>query len=429
MFRKPAFWCAVALLAYLGTSGVAMGYEFPIDDPYASTIIGTPSAYKADLSGKVPIKEHWLLVFPDRKVPDYLWYARKAGYLTAFQSHKAPLIFAIAGTGGSHKTSKLVNLVRTFYKAGFHVITVASPTFPNFVVSASTSSIPGHPVEDAQDLYRVMKMIWEKYREKVEVSEFYLTGYSLGGMNSAFVSKLDEDEKAFNFKKVLMINPPVSLFTSVNLLDGMLEPVLTRPGGFGAFFDTMMERLGKYYKDHDKVTFNEDFLYSVYTERDPPDEDMGILIGVSFRISSVNMVISSDLMTNRGFIIPKNSEVHATDSLTEYSKVAGGTTFTNYFDEYVLPYFKEKRPEVTREDLLYELSLKSIEPYLATSKKISMFTNADDLILGPGDVDFLVKTFGQRALIYPLGGHCGNMDHKDVVAHMVSVFKGQEVEK
>ena len=52
-----------------------------------------------------------------------------------------------------------------------------------------------------------------------------------------------------------------------------------------------------------------------------------------------------------------------------------------------------------------------------------MIHNQDDLILEPGEIDFFPRVFGDRAKIYPKGGHCGNMDHRDNVAHMVNVFR------
>jgi hypothetical protein len=69
------------------------------------------------------------------------------------------------------------------------------------------------------------------------------------------------------------------------------------------------------------------------------------------------------------------------------------------------------------------MSLKSIAPYLRKTKKIAMTTNEDDLILGPGEVNYLQDVFGERAIIWPTGGHCGNMEQKDVVAFMVNYFK------
>ena len=69
------------------------------------------------------------------------------------------------------------------------------------------------------------------------------------------------------------------------------------------------------------------------------------------------------------------------------------------------------------------MSLRSIAGYLRGAGKIALMTNDDDLILAPGEVDFLQDTFGARATIWPTGGHCGNLEQKDVVAFMVNYFK------
>ncbi|KAB7938102.1 serine/threonine protein kinase, partial [Klebsiella pneumoniae] len=36
-------------------------------------------------------------------------------------------------------------------------------------------------------------------------------------------SHLDESRRSFNFKKVLLLNPPVNLYTSVSNLDKLVE--------------------------------------------------------------------------------------------------------------------------------------------------------------------------------------------------------------
>jgi hypothetical protein len=97
--------------------------------------------------------------------------------------------------------------------------------------------------------------------------------------------------------------------------------------------------------------------------------------------------------------------------------------FTDYFHAYFYPYYHAQDPSVTREELIDEMSLTAIEDYLHNSKKIEVMTNADDIILEPGEINFFTRVFGDRAKIYPRGGHCGNMDYKDNVAHMVNVFR------
>lgn len=154
----------------------------------------------------------------------------------ASQKEKAPLIFIIAGTGAAFDSSKMKYLQRAFFQAGFHVISLTSPTHINFIVNDSTSMVPGHIVEDSEDLYRVMELSYKKVKGKIDVSEFFLTGKSLGAAQAAFVSKLDEDKKSFNFQKVLMINPPVNLFKKTGITAGRF--VVNTVLGIGGLIDT-----------------------------------------------------------------------------------------------------------------------------------------------------------------------------------------------
>jgi len=69
------------------------------------------------------------------------------------------------------------------------------------------------------------------------------------------------------------------------------------------------------------------------------------------------------------------------------------------------------------------MSLRTIEDYLRSSTKIYVIHNEDDLILEPGEIRFFPEVFGDRATIYPTGGHLGNMQQRDVVEHMIEVFR------
>ena len=206
--------------AFAGAGGVE--YSYPIDDSYAATILGTPQNLRPELSRKTPVKT--MVLETDQKKPEIFFYDRGLRYTVAFQDQKAPLVFLIAGTGGSSKSAKMAALVTNLYHAGFHVIALPSPTFPNFIINASTTHVPGNLSDDAVDLYRVMEKIWSSVKERIEVSDFFLAGYSLGGTEAAFVAKLDDEYKVFGFRRVLMLNPAVDLFNSASRITRTLEP-------------------------------------------------------------------------------------------------------------------------------------------------------------------------------------------------------------
>ncbi len=312
-----------------------------------------------------------------------------------------------------------------FYNAGFHVLSLSSPTHPNFIITASESMVPGYIEEDSRDLYRVMQLAWGQIKDKVEVSEFYLAGYSLGGAQSAFVAKLDEKENQFNFKKVLMINPPVSLFNSVVILDELLEENV--PGGMDRideFFDGVYQKIAEFYSSESRLDLSDpDIVYHLYKKNPPKETTLAALIGISFRISSSNMLFVSDVMSGGNYIVPSNQKLTVTTSLTNYGIVSFRTSFADYFHDVFFPYFNEKHPGLDQQALIDETSLQSIATYLKKAEKIGVITNEDDIILKKKEIDFFRDTFAQRAFIYSVGGHCGNMEHRKNIEQMIHFFK------
>ena len=186
MKRFFIFLCFILLLG--GAGQQALAYDYPFKDPYVATVIGTPTEYQPKLPEKIDYKMLSFKVFPERVIPQVFFYQDEFRYSLTYQKFEAPLIFVIAGTGASFYSSNMIFFQKIFYQAGFHVICLSSPTFMNFITTASGTSLPGNIIKDAEDLYRVMEMAWEQVKGRIKVSEFYLTGYSLGGSEAAFVA-------------------------------------------------------------------------------------------------------------------------------------------------------------------------------------------------------------------------------------------------
>ncbi len=392
-------------------------YRYPIDDSFAATILGTPQNLRPELKGELPIKT--MVLETDLKKPEIFFYDHGLRYTVAFQDRKAPLIFLIAGTGGSSKSAKIVALMANLYHAGFHVIALPSPTFSNFIINASTTHVPGNLAEDADDLYRVMEQIWSQCKERIEVSHFHLAGYSLGGTEAAFVAKLDEERKVFDFRRVLMLNPALSLYNSVSRIEELLDRIPGGPRKMGAFYNRVMEKSTEFYRKGDFVAIDDDFLFAAYQAQILERDEVGGMIAVSFRISSAGMIFASDVMTRGGYVVPKNRELKNSDSLEDYFWTSLHLSFLDYFNEYFVPYFQSRQPGLTKEELIETLSLKSIEHYLASSTKIGVITNEDDFILASEELDYLRRVFGPRLKLYPRGGHLGNLEYSDNMAFLI----------
>jgi pimeloyl-ACP methyl ester carboxylesterase len=399
------------------------GYGYPIPGSYEATILGTPAKLMPELPAAIQTRQLVLNVIPGRKKPPVFFYDEGLNCTFAYQKQKAPLVFLIAGAGASDRSAKLMVMMKALYQAGFHVITLPSPSHANFIISASQSSVPGDLTEDAADLYRVMESVWKQVAGDIEVTSFNLCGYSLGGSQAAFVAKLDEERKLFNFRKVLMINPAVSLYSSAVRIEELVKQI---PGGSkkqGIFFNRMLSKFSRFYRYGNYVAINDDFLYSIYTERlFSPNETAG-LIGLTYRINLAGMIFSSDVMTNSGYVVPKNRILTPTDSLFDYFLVSSHLSFIEYFNEYLYPFFEKRRPGLTRQAFIDSLSLRSIEGYLKSSAKFGVMTNENDFILTKAELDYLRQLFGDRTKIYPRGGHLGNLEYKENLAYMVGFFK------
>ena len=398
-------------------------YRYPLKDRWLATVVGTPSQLQADVPKKNPLRPRRIRIFEDREVPEVIWYNEEMRYSAALQRGAAPVIFLIAGTGAAHNGAKNVFMAKLFHERGFHVISLSSPTYPNFVASASKTGVPGHVFRDAEDLYRAMQATWNDIKGSRSATGFYLAGYSLGAFNAAFVAHLDAQRKTFDFERVLLINPPVSLYNSISLLDRMIENI---PGGednFDQFFQRIVRAFTDVYeRSEDNVGFGEEFLALVFEALQPKDEELAALIGVSFRLSSGSMIFTTDVMTDYGFIKPKGLKIGKYDDLTNYRRVSFRLGFTDFYHEFFYPYYREDYPDMDRDAFIRAMGLWSIRDYLAAADNIFVMHNEDDIILAPGEIDFFRDVFGRRAKVYPWGGHLGNMMFVENSAHIVGVI-------
>lgn len=398
-------------------------YDYPVSDPYAATVVSTPTKFFAPLPKVVPGKVVEVDVIEGRNVPSLFWYTKKLKFSFVAQKGPAPLVFLIAGTGANHasKTSKIFE--RILYGGGYHVVTLPSPTHPNFIVAASSTSVPGRAMQDAPDLYRAMKVAYDEVRDKISVTGFKLAGYSLGGWHAAFVAQIDEQKRTFGFSRVVMLNPPVSLYSSIRILDNMAPANI--PGGmdgYFTFYEEVLRAFADVYTEDDKVNFGPNFLYEAYSKLNPSSERMAALIGTAFRVSANDMIFASDVMTRSGVMVPRNTELTKTSSLTRYAKVGARIGFEGYLDHLLLPYYRARERSLTKKQLIAESSLRHIEGWLAQAQQLRFIGNADDVILAAGEIDYLRRLFGKRGVIFPTGGHMGNLGHTRVAGEILKAL-------
>lgn len=402
-------------------------YNYPFQNPNVATIIGSSTLMLEGVTQKVPTKEYSIKLPWTKPVPEHFWYNEGFKFSLVSQEKKAPLIFLLAGTGSSHNSIRMEYFQRIFYDAGYHVVSISSPMNSNFVINGSVSQMPGIGVDDSEDIYKIMKEIDKIISKEIEVSDYYLVGYSLGGTEAGILSWIDEREKAFNFKRVFMINPAVDLYKSALKLDRYMDfPEDERAEKVAQMIeniiDTVVSNTLPEYTSIDIET-----IFKIFSQKKLSDKEMEQLIGGAFRLTSIDLNYIVDVLNNRGVYVKE--PVDKFTPMFESFKKVNFATFEEYIEKLALPYYQDKLgKDLTLEELLKKARLKYIEDYLKNSPKIMAVTNADELILDSEDMEFLKSTFDDRLIIYPHGGHCGNMFFAPNVKVMLDFLGKGEVE-
>ena len=408
------------VVLFLILSLTAFSYNFPIDDPYSATIIGSATMMTPGVSENIPLKVYEIQIKDKKEIPDVFWYASKFKFSFSKQKNKkAPLIFVLAGTGSDYSAIRVKFMQRIFHDAGYHTIAISSQMSQQFMISASTNAIPGMLIRDNEDIYKAMKLAYNKIKDQVDVTDFYIMGYSLGGANAAVLSYIDEKEKSFNFKRVFMVNPPVELYDSAVKLDKYLDDYTGgKSAGIERLLNTTLARV-KGGLTSEYANIGADTIYEIVKGDILSEAEKKAYIGLAFRLTSTDLNFISDFIT-KSHIYTKNPEkVDKFTNMKEYFKAVNFATFEDYVNKIGFPYYKKYNKDFTIEDLKREASLRVIEDYLRTSPKIAAVTNADELILNEKDIDYLKDVFKDRLIIYPKGGHCGNMFYKENVDVML----------
>jgi pimeloyl-ACP methyl ester carboxylesterase len=394
-------------------------------DALAYTVVRTPPAERVALPEIVRhgnVLAGLVRPFPDRAVPDVFWFDNDGvRYGLLYQQGPAPLVVLIAGTGSSFNSESNREIARVLYSAGMHVLGLPSPTHPNFIINGSESGVVGRPADDARDLRRVVELALRQVESHTRGTGVHLAGFSLGALQAAWLAELDARDRRVGFDRVLLLNPPVSIWRSAAILDGMFDRnVNADPQAVAALIDQVFRAFAAIYRPEQDVSLDGEFLYRAYELLEPSDAALETLIGIVFRFASTNMTFVSDVMSRSGFIVSADAELRYDTSLTNFFKHTMRKSFNDYIDGIYLPHYRG----LDRAQAIGEASLAPIEGFLRDEARIGLITNRDDIILAPGDLDWLVRVFGPRATILPSGGHGGNFLRRDFVDAVARFFRG-----
>jgi hypothetical protein len=391
-----------------------------------ATVFGTPPKDVAPLPDRVPLTEIDIALPWARPVPAVFWFDRRLRVWFSAQNKPAPLAIVIAGTGSDGNTSSLSVLRGALYMAGYHVLTMPSPTFPGFIVAASSTGVAGDLMQDGHDLYAAIQTIIGHLPRGARITDIDVLGYSLGGANAAIVKAIDAHEGRLKIHRALMINPPVSLFASIGRLDKLFtQSIGTGDEGVERLYRRLYAELANLYVASDRVQVDENFMLDAAAAVLQSDAEFSAAIALNFRLDLVNMFFAGDLYAGTGVVTDPNRPPGVNDSLAQIQRVLRGKPFSEYFSRVFAPYYLKQRPGATSASLIADNRLDIIGDALRGNPDYYAQTNSNDVILDQRELAWLKDTLGSRIVVYDHGGHLGNLGDRRQVADMLDMLGGR----
>ena len=373
----------------------AAQYPFPTKDPYMATILSTFSPSKAKY-------DEWTLVYrPERMKGNFPIQKPDVRLQTYKQKSGAPLVLIIAGLGGNGYSTNSVALGDEYIKAGFHVITLPNNLSWSYTQGISETGVPGYLPRDTPEYYQFIKWVldYAKNKKGMNYSSITLVGYSNGGVLAGFLAPLDKKQPQPLFKKVLLINPGIDVIFGIQKLDYLNDVV-----GAGISQPWKNHIYGAIYTHAGDISAAKDpvkALFKMIEDLKIQPNHIQWVIGNQYRTDLQWIIVSSHFVKKRVLKTPFSKF-----KLNALEEEALTYNFAAYLKSFVIPSLPA---ELQHSNIPYDSSLYSQMDALKKDSRVYIFTNVDDFLLQPSDLPLLRESFGDRLVMYPYGGHMGNI--------------------
>lgn len=413
---------ALTALCLLWSSAEAGEYKYPYRDPYLATV--TTAILNADgLNPGLKREVVHVPVLPDRNQLPTLEGRGELSVALYRQPHAAPLMFILSGIGSSPYFGAATYFARLFHDKGFHVVILPSPMSWNFGLAASRSGVPGNVPEDARDLYDAMQETLRvlKGRYGVGITGIDFMGVSLGALEGAYLSVLDAKERKIGIDKYLLANPPPDLTYALKKLDDM--DALQNTFGRSKSEAIMAKALAIV------EPFTEDRQYG------PAVFDKLVKKFSVFTTEEIQFLIAEYLQT----VLPELvyvTEVIQEPQLREATKAqarrrirdAKHVTFMEYSEKIGVPTWRVEagEPKADLETFTTRGSLAPILAQLRDNPRVYIVHNVDDFLADPKSIEELKEVMGDRMMLYPSGGHLGNLWYPETTNYVLGLFRAAQ---
>lgn len=334
---------------------------------------------------------------------------RSIPYTLLMQPHPAPLFVILPGMGGHRLGNSSLGLLERAWHLGFSGVTISSPLNIEFIEHTGSTGLPGHALVDAYDTHVAADAIVRDLRDEHPgmITGLALGGLSMGAFHTLLIAAAEgrPDHDLVAFDRYLAINSPVSLTYGMGVLDDMFNaPVRHWPEETRlAQVDLVMRRVFALVRN-EELEFGDRLPFT--------EVEAEFLIGLTYRLVLRDAIWASQWKHDMGVLLTELDEHDRTPAYYEINRYS----WLEYYYAFALPYYLEHDGTITSDEQMAALNdLHHVADELRRNEKIYIAANRNDFLMRPGDIEFLADVVGpERAHIFEVGGHLGNLLQPDV---------------
>ena len=243
-------------------------------------------------------------------------------------------------------------------------------------------------------------------------------GVSLGALEGAYLSVIDTEERKIGIEKYLLVNPPLDLYYALKKVDE---------------WHALQNKFGRD-KSKEIVAKAIGIVESLSEERrdDPAVMDRLVKKFGSFTTEELQFLIAESLQSQLSELVYVTQVIHdqkvlraAKDEVRKRLQEAQGLTSMDYNEKIGLPLWRiqEGEPQADLESFIKRGSLAPILDRLRGNSKVHIMHNADDFLADKKSIEELKETLGDQVMLYPYGGHLGNLWFPENKEYVLRLFR------
>ncbi len=388
-------------------------YEYPyFDHLIASVTASIVRERSADErpGGAIAVLPVKITFHPERSQVPHYGSHNYANVVFSFSSREAPLVVLLGGLGADSDGNMAKFLADQMNDWGFNVLSLPNVFEWSFGLAASRSGVPGFTSEDVEDLERLMQLSYQMIRDQFDLKpqRFLLMGYSMGGFHALKMAELGiQLDKPF--AKYLTLNAPINLLYGVAALDQMSARAkeLSVWEKTKAIATIVGASARLRFRDINSPNYYDDLDWWFGLE----PRKLEYVIGVAMSSSVADTLLMANEIGSNKVLTGRNYYTRMLEARRWY--------ITEYMEALVFPRVAERAQQLgkTFEDLLeLETEVRRWQIPAENLARIRYLHNENDFIISPDQLSDLEELFGSHAMIFPVGGHMGNIWYKDNLA-------------